>query len=159
MGDHNVATGHGGLVALAELFPGLTDAAPAPASPSPNLDGAVATIISSTSIPAALPAALLSHAAPLGIQCESAHALRLAASGAGVGVLELRLAGTADALSAFGPLAQRAGSAHGCDVSLQPAAVRDARKRLFVFDMDSTLIRQEVIDEIARDAGIVEQVA
>ncbi|KAI3657441.1 hypothetical protein MP638_002253 [Amoeboaphelidium occidentale] len=31
-------------------------------------------------------------------------------------------------------------------------------KRLAVFDMDSTLIQQEVIDELAREAGVMEQV-
>ncbi len=32
-------------------------------------------------------------------------------------------------------------------------------KRLVVFDMDSTLIQQEVIDEIAKHAGVVGEVA
>jgi len=31
-------------------------------------------------------------------------------------------------------------------------------KRLVVFDMDSTLIQQEVIDELARYAGVYDQV-
>ena len=30
---------------------------------------------------------------------------------------------------------------------------------MVVFDMDSTLIQQEVIDEIARHAGVVDQVS
>ena len=33
------------------------------------------------------------------------------------------------------------------------------QKSMFVFDMDSTLIRQEVIDEIARSAGVYDEVA
>lgn len=47
----------------------------------------------------------------------------------------------------------------GSDVALQPDDVFRKNKRLVVFDMDSTLIQQEVIDEIARYAGVVDQVA
>ncbi|KAJ2584940.1 Phosphoserine phosphatase, partial [Coemansia sp. RSA 1797] len=50
-------------------------------------------------------------------------------------------------------------SAHQTDVALQPDNVFRRQKRLVVFDMDSTLIQQEVIDEIARATGIEEQVA
>ena len=45
------------------------------------------------------------------------------------------------------------GDHHGFDVSLQPEAF-PALKRLIVIDMDSTLIRIEVIDELARAAGV-----
>ncbi|KAJ2714219.1 Phosphoserine phosphatase [Coemansia spiralis] len=48
---------------------------------------------------------------------------------------------------------------HQTDVALQPDNVFRRQKRLVVFDMDSTLIQQEVIDEIARATGIEEQVA
>ncbi|CAH1763481.1 1497_t:CDS:2 [Entrophospora sp. SA101] len=48
---------------------------------------------------------------------------------------------------------------HGTDVALQPFDVFRRHKRLVVFDMDSTLIQQEVIDEIARIAGVVNEVA
>ncbi|RHZ54929.1 hypothetical protein Glove_421g69 [Diversispora epigaea] len=48
---------------------------------------------------------------------------------------------------------------HGTDVALQPDDVFRKHKRLVVFDMDSTLIQQEVIDEIARLAGVVNEVA
>ncbi|KAI8147055.1 HAD-like domain-containing protein [Fennellomyces sp. T-0311] len=50
-------------------------------------------------------------------------------------------------------------ASHGTDIALQPDDVFRKNKRLVVFDMDSTLIRQEVIDEIARHAGVVDQVA
>ncbi|KAF7728567.1 hypothetical protein EC973_005971 [Apophysomyces ossiformis] len=50
-------------------------------------------------------------------------------------------------------------ASHNTDVALQPDDVFRKNKRLVVFDMDSTLIRQEVIDEIARYAGVVDQVA
>ncbi|CAJ0877527.1 3023_t:CDS:2 [Entrophospora sp. SA101] len=45
------------------------------------------------------------------------------------------------------------------DVALQPYDIFRRHKRLVVFDMDSTLIEQEVIDEIARLAGVVNDVA
>ncbi|KAF9137097.1 hypothetical protein BGX30_010547 [Mortierella sp. GBA39] len=48
---------------------------------------------------------------------------------------------------------------HGTDVAMQPYDVFRKHKRLVVFDMDSTLIQQEVIDEIARHAGVMEQVS
>jgi phosphoserine phosphatase len=43
------------------------------------------------------------------------------------------------------------------DVVVQPAAAR--RKRLFVADMDSTMIRQECLDELAAYAGLKDHVA
>jgi phosphoserine phosphatase len=45
----------------------------------------------------------------------------------------------------------------GVDVVVQPAANR--RKRLFLADMDSTMIGQECIDELAAFAGLKEHVA
>src|SRR5262249_57982083 len=43
------------------------------------------------------------------------------------------------------------------DVLLQPTSAR--RKRLFLADMDSTMIRQECIDELADYVGVKRQVA
>ncbi|KAJ1965190.1 Phosphoserine phosphatase [Dipsacomyces acuminosporus] len=48
---------------------------------------------------------------------------------------------------------------HQTDVALQADNVFRRQKRLVVFDMDSTLIQQEVIDEIARATGIEDQVS
>ena len=48
-------------------------------------------------------------------------------------------------------------SVEGVDLICQPSAGR--RKRLLLADMDSTMIRQECIDELAAAAGIGEQVA
>lgn len=48
---------------------------------------------------------------------------------------------------------------HQTDIALQPYDVFRKNKRLVVFDMDSTLIQQEVIDEIAKHAGVVGEVA
>jgi len=44
------------------------------------------------------------------------------------------------------------------DVALQREGIFRRSKRLVVMDMDSTLIRIEVIDELAREAGVAEQV-
>jgi phosphoserine phosphatase len=44
------------------------------------------------------------------------------------------------------------------DVALQRESIFRRSKRLVVMDMDSTLIRIEVIDELARAAGVAEQV-
>ncbi|KAK1862326.1 hypothetical protein I4F81_004900 [Pyropia yezoensis] len=44
------------------------------------------------------------------------------------------------------------------DMALQADTVTRRAKRLVVMDMDSTLIRQEVIDELARHAGVYEAV-
>ncbi|KAI1983256.1 Phosphoserine phosphatase [Ophidiomyces ophidiicola] len=45
------------------------------------------------------------------------------------------------------------------EVVLQPESVFRRYKRLAVFDMDSTLIKQEVIDEIARFVGVEKDVS
>lgn len=45
------------------------------------------------------------------------------------------------------------------DVALQPESLYRRSKRLVVMDMDSTLIRIEVIDELARAAGVVDRVS
>lgn len=50
------------------------------------------------------------------------------------------------------------GRANGFDVAVQRESVLRRTKRLVVFDMDSTLIQQEVIDELAKHAGVGEQV-
>ena len=46
-----------------------------------------------------------------------------------------------------------------CEVILQPASVFRRHKRLCVFDMDSTLIQHEVIDEVAAFVGVKAEVA
>lgn len=47
----------------------------------------------------------------------------------------------------------------GIDIALQKDNLFRRNRRLVVFDMDSTLIQQEVIDELAREAGVGERVA
>lgn len=46
-----------------------------------------------------------------------------------------------------------------CEVVLQPESIYRRHKRLCVFDMDSTLIQQEVIDEIAAYVGVQDKVS
>ena len=46
-----------------------------------------------------------------------------------------------------------------CGCALQPRAARCQSYRLAVFDMDSTLIDCEVIDELAAQAGVGQEVA
>ena len=50
-------------------------------------------------------------------------------------------------------------TSNGFDVSLQRESLYRRSKRLVVMDMDSTLIRIEVIDELARAAGVVDRVS
>jgi len=45
------------------------------------------------------------------------------------------------------------------DVAVQEDNAYRRNRRLVCFDMDSTLIEQEVIDELALEAGVGEQVA
>jgi len=47
----------------------------------------------------------------------------------------------------------------GMDIVLQPESAARFRKRLIVFDMDSTIVDEEVIDELAAAAGVGKQVA
>jgi phosphoserine phosphatase len=54
-------------------------------------------------------------------------------------------------------LIERVSSSMPIDAAIQPVEAR--RKRLLVADMDSTIIQQECLDEIARFAGIGPQIA
>ncbi|CAK9093425.1 Phosphoserine phosphatase (PSP) (PSPase) (O-phosphoserine phosphohydrolase) [Durusdinium trenchii] len=47
---------------------------------------------------------------------------------------------------------------HGADIAIQRDDLERWMRRLVVFDMDSTLIQQEVIDELAKLAGVETQV-
>jgi phosphoserine phosphatase len=50
-------------------------------------------------------------------------------------------------------------AASGVDLAVQPAGLERRAKRLVVFDVDSTLVQGEVVDELAALAGVGEQVA
>ena len=45
------------------------------------------------------------------------------------------------------------------DLAVQPAGLVRRGKRLVVFDVDSTLVQGEVVDELAALAGVGDQVA
>ncbi|WP_110688028.1 phosphoserine phosphatase SerB [Salinicola aestuarinus] len=47
----------------------------------------------------------------------------------------------------------------GVDIALQPVTLWSGHRRLICFDMDSTLIQAEVIDELARRHGVFDEVA
>ncbi|SHM01293.1 phosphoserine phosphatase SerB [Vreelandella subglaciescola] len=51
------------------------------------------------------------------------------------------------------------GNAQGVDVAIQPSGEWQGHRRLVCFDMDSTLIKTEVIDELARRHGVGDEVA
>lgn len=51
------------------------------------------------------------------------------------------------------------GAAHGVDIALQEDCIWRTHRRLVCFDMDSTLIQAEVIDELARRHGVYDEVA
>jgi phosphoserine phosphatase len=53
----------------------------------------------------------------------------------------------------------RLSSEHNIDIAVQEDNVYRRNRRLVCFDMDSTLIEQEVIDELALEAGVGPQVA
>ncbi|TPX71811.1 phosphoserine phosphatase [Spizellomyces sp. 'palustris'] len=85
---------------------------------------------------------------------------RLSASGAKLCSVEYRLSVPADVdFDRFRATLFQMSSEHGTDVALQPNDIYRKHKRLVIFDMDSTLIQQEVIDEIAKHAGVVAEVA
>jgi len=47
---------------------------------------------------------------------------------------------------------------HGLDIVIQPYEMFQKEKRLIVFDMDSTIVDAEIIDELAKAAGVEKEV-
>lgn len=72
--------------------------------------------------------------------------------------LELHLIGTPTDEPALRGTLLDFGTTKGIDISLQPATLFQHPRGLIVFDLDSTLIQNEVIDELARVAGVADQV-
>lgn len=88
----------------------------------------------------------------------------LSLPGAARGCVEWRVcpADAADADPAAADLRDRLrgqSSALGVDIALQVDDLLRCHRRLIVFDMDSTLVEAEVIDELARAAGSWDQVS
>lgn len=68
-------------------------------------------------------------------------------------------AATQSLLNQLRPALRTIAELHQIDLALQSHAQRHSDYRLICFDMDSTLIEQEVMDEIAKVAGIGEHIA
>ncbi|MBJ6127337.1 phosphoserine phosphatase SerB [Microvirga splendida] len=116
------------------------------ASPSNSL---VATLIANPSRPAVTDEILALAARALGQETEQA----VLASGIAA---DLMVAGSQDVKAAEAVLRQ-ALDGQPIDIVVQPSAHR--RKRLFLADMDSTMIGQECIDELADYVGLKAEVS
>ncbi|MEB3768304.1 phosphoserine phosphatase SerB [Acinetobacter sp. MD2] len=73
--------------------------------------------------------------------------------------IELKVTGQVVDLAELRQAYLALGNQFGLDISIQDNDIYRSQRRLICFDMDSTLIGQEVIDELAREAGVGEQVA
>ena len=73
--------------------------------------------------------------------------------------LEYRLRGEAIDYLLLREKALKLGVMHGVDIALQEDSIWRRHRRLICFDMDSTLIQAEVIDELARRHGVYDEVA
>jgi phosphoserine phosphatase len=83
----------------------------------------------------------------------------LSSAQAGPGCVELRLQGAPTDPQALRSQLLAAAGELNADVTLQLDDLCRRHRRLAVFDMDSTLIQAEVIDELAKAAGVGERVA
>lgn len=83
----------------------------------------------------------------------------LNATQAGPGCVEIRLQGAPTDPQALRSQLLAAAGELNADVTLQLDDLCRRHRRLAVFDMDSTLIQAEVIDELAKAAGVGERVA
>ncbi|QEA40518.1 phosphoserine phosphatase SerB [Pistricoccus aurantiacus] len=73
--------------------------------------------------------------------------------------LEYRLVGDAIDLAILRQKALALGQQQGVDIAVQEDSPWRDKRRLVCFDMDSTLIKAEVIDELARRHGVYDDVA
>ena len=93
-----------------------------------------------------------------GLQEERRQTLADTVQGSAMDCLELHASGAPESLTALRQAALALGDTHGVDLVVQPPRPTDA-PRLVCFDMDSTLIQAEVIDELARRHGVGQEVA
>ena len=73
--------------------------------------------------------------------------------------IELEISGESDSSSALRAELMELTHQFEVDVAFQRESIYRRNRRLFVFDMDSTLIQGEVIDELAKLHGVGEQVS
>ena len=71
--------------------------------------------------------------------------------------IELTIRGVVD-VDAFRKILMNLSSKHSIDIAFQEESMYRRMRRLICFDMDSTLIQTEVIDELAEKAGVGPQV-
>ncbi len=83
---------------------------------------------------------------------------RIAIGPAGYACAAIRALGPVNDPAALRAKLLNLADAIGVDLVLQPASDFAKPRRLFVFDMDSTLIQGEVIDELAKMAGVADRV-
>ncbi len=72
--------------------------------------------------------------------------------------VELRVSGQARSQAAMRAAFLKLAHASRIDIAFQRESLYRRNRRLFAFDMDSTLIQGEVIDELAKMAGVADQV-
>jgi len=101
--------------------------------------------------------AVLAKLEPLGLQLQILKSLSKG-SNRPRKAWQLRLSGNTDLTQARVSMLELADNL-GVDICLQPRADFAKQAGLICFDMDSTLIKAECIDELAREAGIGEQVS
>lgn len=107
---------------------------------------------------ATIESAVAAFIAQFGLQEERRQALAETAHGSAMDCLALHLYGAPDGLTSLRQAALELSAAHGVDLVVQPSQ-NQATPRLVCFDMDSTLIKAEVIDELARRHGVGQEVA
>ena len=73
--------------------------------------------------------------------------------------VELEISGEKDSSSALRSELMTIAQRFNIDIAFQRESIYRRNRRLFVFDMDSTLIQGEVIDELARWHGVGQQVS
>ncbi len=130
---------------------GTAGAEAAPTTGGPDTAPVLTVIMASGEVPRELATVLQRWGAMPG------RLRRLSAAGAPAQVLELYLPGLADT-DRRGEL-QGLGQRWNADLALMSTADKRPRRRLVAFDMDSTLIECEVIDELAKRAGVGDAVA
>lgn len=137
-----------------ELAPRVSAESAAALAPRPPWADSVLTLI----VPpgAALPADLFAPLARRNLELRGLR--RLSPQGSAELAFELYLDDAARA-RALRPAIARLAQRWGVDLALTSADSKRPRRRLIAFDMDSTLIRCEVIDELAARAGRGEAVA
>ncbi|ASK18138.1 phosphoserine phosphatase SerB [Halomonas sp. N3-2A] len=115
-------------------------------------------------LPAGILAEVGSLTAEFGLTVELIHRLsgREALEGdspANGACVECWLRGSDVELEALREKALALGAQHGVDIAIQEDTIWRRHRRLVCFDMDSTLIKTEVIDELARRHGVGDEVA